>query len=56
MDDWKASEVAAGASGITAPAWVFVLQDINVVLATVSSLLTIGFVLWRWRRSARHNQ
>lgn len=41
-----------GAAG-TAPAWVSVLSTINVVLGTISMALTIGFVLWRWRRN-RH--
>jgi hypothetical protein len=56
MDQWKTSEIVAGVGGVTAPWWVTALQELNLVLATVSSLLTIGFVLWRWSRSVRNRR
>jgi len=56
MDSWKPTEVIAAATGASAPVWVTALQEANLVLGTVSALLSIAFVLWRWRRSVRNSR
>jgi hypothetical protein len=52
----KIVEYTVSGTGVTAPFWVMVLSDLNVVLGTISALLSIGFVLWQWRRSIKSRQ
>ncbi|MFP5514142.1 MAG: hypothetical protein ACLGJC_13775 [Alphaproteobacteria bacterium] len=37
----------------TAPGWASLLSDINTMLTTVSLVLGIAFLIWRWHRSIR---
>lgn len=49
-------EVAAITPAATAPAWVPVLTQINVILTTVSLILGMALAVWRawvwWKRGA----
>lgn len=51
--DLTPAEGTAVAVALGAPVWAPVLAYVNVVLTTVSLLLGIAFIIWRWRRAAR---
>lgn len=38
----------------TAPAWAGIVSGVNTVLTTVSLVLGIAFLLWRWHKSAKN--
>lgn len=46
----RAVDVAAVATTVSAPAWVPALEQVNVVLTTLSLVLGILFLIWRWRK------
>ncbi|WP_353861290.1 hypothetical protein [Azospirillum formosense] len=43
------------AVSLTAPGWAAVLTNVNAVLTTVSLLLGIAFLVWRWNRQVRRD-
>lgn len=38
---------------VTSPGWAAFLGNINAALTTISLVLGIAFLLWRWRRQAK---
>lgn len=48
----KIIDNTAIATAASAPAWAGALAQLNTVLTTVSLVLGIAFLVWRWRRSA----
>lgn len=49
-----ADKTAIGLS-LTSPGWAVVLGNINAALTTISLVLGIAFLLWRWHRQAKQN-
>nr|WP_211105302.1 hypothetical protein [Azospirillum brasilense] len=58
MGDRKVQQPAdntAIAVSLTAPGWAPVLTNVNTALTTVSLLLGIAFIVWRWSRQVRRD-
>lgn len=47
------ADIAAAVTGLSAPAWVSALSEINVVLAFLTGVASLFFVLYRFWRYAR---
>ena len=43
------------AVSLTAPGWAPLLTNVNTALTTISLLLGIAFIVWRWSRQVRHD-
>ncbi|MBK3800469.1 hypothetical protein GAY33_14705 [Azospirillum brasilense] len=43
------------AVSLTAPGWAPVLTNVNTALTTISLLLGIAFIVWRWSRQVHHD-
>ena len=51
----QVTDKAAITVGVTAPGWAAFLANVNAALTTISLVLGIAFLLWRWRRQAKQN-
>lgn len=46
-------DYTAAAIGLTAPGWVYVLTEINAILALLSGIASLSFVVYRFWRYVR---
>ena len=50
------TDTAAGMTAATAPVWATWLSQINTALTTISLIIGIVFLAWRWSRDVRNHK